>query len=139
MIAIPSGVSIFLCTTATDMRKSFDGLTGLVRSEFSREPNDGSLFLFINRRRDRIKILYWEAGGFALWYKPRDAVSCPVPVTRSRRTHCDANYKRLESGSFETVTGNKGESVVTIDAAELSMLLSGISLQSVKRRKRFVA
>ena len=67
MIAIPSGASIFLCTTATDMRKSFDGLSGLVRSEFSREPNDGSLFLFINRRRDRIKILYWEVGGFALW------------------------------------------------------------------------
>ena len=85
MIAIPSGVSIFICTTATDMRKSFDGLTGLVRSEFSREPNDGSLFLFINRRRDRIKILYWEVGGFALW------------------------YKRLESGTFETITGNKSE------------------------------
>jgi len=48
-------------------------------------------------------------------------------------------YKRLESGSFETVTGNNAESVVTIDATELSMLLSGISLQSVKRRKRFVA
>ena len=115
MIAIPSGASIFLCTTATDMRKSFDGLTGLVRSEFCREPNDGSLFLFINRRRDRIKILYWEVGGFALW------------------------YKRLESGSFETVSGRNGTSVVTIDAAELTMLLSGISLLSVKRRKRFVA
>ena len=115
MIAIPSGVSIFLCTTATDMRKSFDGLTGLVRSEFSREPNDGSLFLFINRRRDRIKILYWETGGFALW------------------------HKRLESGSFETVKGNNNESAVAIDATELSMLLSGISLQSVKRCKRFVA
>lgn len=73
MIAIPSGASIFLCTTATDMRKSFDGLTGLVRSEFCREPNDGSLFLFINRRRDRIKILYWEVGGFALWYKKPEA------------------------------------------------------------------
>ena len=115
MIAIPSGASIFLCLTATDLRKSFDGLTGLVRSEFSREPNDGSLFLFINRRRDRMKILYWEVGGYALW------------------------YKRLESGSFEVVSGHKGESVMTIDAAELSMLLSGISLQSVKRRKRFVA
>lgn len=115
MIAIPSGASIFLCTTATDMRKSFDGLTGLVRSEFCREPNDGSLFLFINRRRDRIKILYWETGGFALW------------------------HKRLESGSFETVKGNNNESAVAIDATELSMLLSGISLQSVKRCKRFVA
>ena len=57
MIAIPSGASIYLCTTVTDMRKSFDGLSGLIRSEFQREPNDGSLFLFINRRRDRIKIL----------------------------------------------------------------------------------
>lgn len=115
MIAIPSGAAIYLCTIATDMRKSFDGLSGLVRSEFQREPNDGSLFLFINRRRDRIKILYWEATGFSLW------------------------YKRLESGSFETITGRSGDSVVTIDSTELSMLLSGISLQSVKRRKRFVA
>ncbi|MFN5283366.1 MAG: IS66 family insertion sequence element accessory protein TnpB [Planctomyces sp.] len=66
MIAIPSGAAIFLCTTATDMRQSLDGLTGLIRSQFNREPNDGSLFLFINRRRNRIKILYWEVGGFAL-------------------------------------------------------------------------
>ncbi len=115
MIAISSGASIFLCTSATDMRKSFDGLSGLVRSEFRREPNDGSLFLFINRRRDRIKILYWEIGGFSIW------------------------YRRLESGTLETITGRNGESVVRIDATELSMLLAGISLQSVKRRKRFVA
>lgn len=115
MIAIPSGASIYLCTSATDMRKSFDGLSGLVRSEFSREPNDGSLFLFINRRRDRIKILYWESTGFSLW------------------------YKRLESGSFEAITSRTGEAVVTIDATELSMLLSGVSLQSIRRRKRFVA
>ncbi len=115
MIAIPSKVAIYLCTSATDMRKSFDGLSGLVRSEFSREPNDGSLFLFINRRRDRIKILYWEAGGYALW------------------------YKRLESGTFETITSRNGELVVAMDATELSMLLSGVSLQLVKRRKRFAA
>ncbi len=115
MIAISSGASIFLCTTATDMRKSFDGLSGLVRSEFRREPNDGSLFLFINRRRDRIKILYWETGGFSIW------------------------YRRLESGTLENITGRNDESVVRIDATELSMLLAGISLQSVQRRKRFVA
>jgi len=115
MIAISPGASIYLCTTATDMRKSFDGLSGLVRSEFRREPNDGSLFLFINRRRDRIKILYWETGGFSIW------------------------YRRLESGTLENITGRNDESVVRIDATELSMLLAGISLQSVKRRKRFVA
>lgn len=115
MIAIPSGASIYLCTLATDMRKSFDGLSGIVRTEFRHEPNDGSLFLFINRRRDRIKILHWETGGFVLW------------------------YKRLEAGTFESVRSADGRSVVTIDATELSMLLSGISLQSVKRRKRFAA
>jgi|AJXC01.1.fsa_nt_gi transposase len=113
MIAIPSGASIYLCTSATDMRKGFDGLSGIIRTEFGREPNDGSLFLFINRRRDRIKILHWEAGGFELW------------------------YKRLEAGTFEQVTSRNGQSVVTIDATELTMLLSGVSLQSVKRRKRF--
>ena len=69
MIAIPSGADIYLCTAATDMRKSFDGLSGIVRAEFGREPADGSLFLFINRRRDRLKILHWEEGGFVLWYK----------------------------------------------------------------------
>lgn len=115
MIAIPSNAAIYLRVSSTDMRKSFDGLTGLVRSEFSREPNDGSLFLFINRRRDRIKILYWDASGYSLW------------------------YKRLESGSFETVACRSGAEVVTMDAVELSMLLSGISLQSVKRRKRYAA
>jgi transposase len=113
MIAIPSGASIYLCTSATDMRKGFDGLSGIIRTEFGREPNDGSLFLFINRRRDRIKILHWAAGGFELW------------------------YKRLEAGTFEQVTSRNGQSVVTIDATELTMLLSGVSLQSVKRRKRF--
>jgi len=113
MIAIPSGASIYHCTSATDMRKGFDGLSGIIRTEFGREPNDGSLFLFINRRRDRIKILHWEAGGFELW------------------------YKRLEAGTFEQVTSRNGQSVVTIDATELTMLLSGVSLQSVKRRKRF--
>jgi len=113
MIAIPAGAAIYLCTSVSDMRKSFDGLSGIVRHEFGREPNDGSLFLFINRRRDRIKILYWENGGFALW------------------------YKRLEAGTFEVVTSSDERPVVTIDATELSMLLSGVSLQSVKRRKRY--
>ena len=113
MIVVPFSATIYLCTVATDMRKGFDGLSGIIRTDFGREPNDGSLFLFINRRRDRIKILHWEAGGFELW------------------------YKRLEAGTFEQVTSRNGQSVVTIDATELTMLLSGVSLQSVKRRKRF--
>lgn len=115
MMTVSSSVSIYLCTAPTDLRKSFDGLSGIVRSQFHREPNDGSIFLFINRRRDRIKALYWEPGGYALW------------------------YKRLESGSLETVPHASDEQVVTIDATELSMLLSGISLRRVKRRKRYRA
>ena len=113
MIAIPSGADIYLCTSATDMRKGFDGLSGIVRSEFGREPADGSLFLFINRRRDRLKILHWEEGGFVLW------------------------YKRLESGTVEAIRHDDGQPVVTIDATELAMLISGISLSSTKRRKRY--
>lgn len=113
MIVVPFSTTIYLCTVATDMRKGFDGLSGIIRTEFGREPNDGSLFLFINRRRDRIKILHWEEGGFELW------------------------YKRLEAGTFEEVMSPDGRSVVTIDATELAMLLSGVSLQSVKRRKRY--
>lgn len=113
MIAIPFGADIYLCTSATDMRKSFDGLSGIVRSEFGREPADGSLFLFINRRRDRLKILHWEEGGFVLW------------------------YKRLESGTIEAIRHDDGQPVVTIDATELAMLISGISLSSNKRRKRY--
>lgn len=114
MIAIAPGTRLLLYTEPADMRKSFDGLSGIVRSELRREPDDGSLFLFINRRRDRIKVLYWDTDGFALW------------------------YKRLESGTLELVPSADGEPVVTIDAAQLSMLLSGVPLSRVKRRRRHV-
>ena len=112
MISIPPGATLLLYTKPADMRKSFDGLSGIVRCELGREPDDGSLFLFINRRRDRIKVLYWDSDGFALW------------------------YKRLESGTLETVTSAAGTPVVTIDATQLAMLLSGVPLSPVKRRKR---
>ena len=112
MIAVPSDASIFLYSAATDMRKSFDGLSGIVRDELGHEPTDGSWFLFINRRQDRVKILHWERDGLALF------------------------YKRLEVGTFERVGGGEGPAV-KIDATELSMLLGGMSLSAAKRRKRF--
>jgi len=115
MIALPTNVAMFLYTAPTDMRKSFDGLSGLVRSELNGEPTDGSLFLFVNRRRDRMKILHWQEGGFVLW------------------------YKRLESGTFESIRNSDGKSAVTIDATELAMLISGIPLQSAQRRRRRAA
>jgi transposase len=66
MLSLSANVRIFLHVPPTDMRKSFEGLSGLVRSAFHADPLDGSLFLFVNRRRDRIKILYWDRDGLAL-------------------------------------------------------------------------
>jgi len=112
MITLSNSGQILLYREPTDMRKSFDGLCGIVREALGREPTDGSLFLFINRRQDRIKLLYWDRDGLALW------------------------YKRLEAGSFERI--DRGDqAAVRIDATELSMLLGGVSLRGVKRRKRY--
>jgi transposase len=113
MLSIAANASIFVHTQATDMRKSFDGLCGIIRQQFQADPTDGSLFLFLNRRRDRIKLLWWDRDGLALF------------------------YKRLESGTFEMLESEGDSPNVQIDATQLAMLLGGISLQSVKRRKRY--
>ncbi|MBN1508513.1 MAG: IS66 family insertion sequence element accessory protein TnpB [Sedimentisphaerales bacterium] len=111
MLSIPSTVSIFLYSEPTDMRKGFDGLSGIVRSEFAADPLDGSLFLFINRRRDRLKILHWDGTGYWLY------------------------YRLLEAGTFEVIS-SQGK-YRQIDSTQLAMLLGGVSLVSVKRRKRY--
>lgn len=110
---IPSDhTPIFVYTEAADLRKGFDGLSGLVRRELGADPTDGSLFLFFNRRRDRVKILHFDGTGYWLY------------------------YKLLEAGTFENLVGD-GPST-TIDATQLSMLLAGVSLQqSQHRRKRY--
>ena len=113
MLTIPATTAIYLHTRPTDMRKGFDGLCGIVRQELKTDPLDGSLFLFINRRRDRVKILYWDRDGLALW------------------------YKRLEAGSLEGIESGDSPSV-QIDATQLAMLLSGVSLAAAQqRRKRY--
>ena len=113
MLTLANNMRIYLHTQPTDMRKSFDGLSGLVRSVFRADPLDGSLFLFINRRRDRIKLLWWDRDGLALF------------------------YKRLESGTFEMLRADDEVASVEIDATELAMLLGGVTLDSAKRRKRY--
>jgi len=107
------GVRIYLCTGPTDMRKGFDTLAALVREHLGYDPLSGHLFLFVGRDRDRIKLLYWEADGFALW------------------------YKRLEDGTFRLPTPSKVGASVELKPSELAMLLEGIDLTSIKRRKRF--
>jgi hypothetical protein len=73
MLTIPQTVRIFLHTAAVDLRKSFDGLSGLVSQAFPREDLlAGHLFLFLNKRRDRIKILHWDADGLVIWYKKHE-------------------------------------------------------------------
>jgi len=111
MLSIPPTIPIFLYSRPADMRKGFEGLSGIVRQEFDADPLDGSLFLFINRRHDRLKILHFDGTGFWLY------------------------YKRLEAGTFEMIAGDGP--YVEIDATQLAMLLGGVSLVSVKRRKRY--
>ena len=69
MLSLPAETHIYLCTTPIDLRKSFDGLSGLVESVFQRNVVDGHLFLFVNKRRDRIKALWWDRDGLIIWYK----------------------------------------------------------------------
>ena len=111
MLSIPPTVSIFLHTAPTDMRKGADGLSGIVRGEFAADPLDGSLYLFLNRRRDRLKMLFWDGTGFWVYYKV------------------------LESGTFEALISD--DKCVKIDATQLAMLLGGVSLVAVKHRKRY--
>ncbi len=93
------------------MRKGFNGLSGIVRGEFGADPLDGSLFLFANRRRDRIKILHFDGSGYWLY------------------------YKLLEAGTFEVIASEGN--CVQIDATQLAMLLGGVSLVGARRRKRY--
>ena len=106
-------VRVFLCTSTTDMRKGFDTLAVLVRDGLGYDPLSGHLFLFVGRRRDRLKILYWDRDGYALW------------------------YKRLEQGTFRMPVAKPDAASIELKASELAMLLEGIDLRSIKRRKRF--
>ncbi len=114
MLSVPTATVIYLHTEPTDMRKGVDGLSGIVRSQFAADPTDGSLYVFVNRRRDRLKILYFDGGGFWLYYRV------------------------LEAGTFEVLKSDDKSSCLSIDAVQLSMLLSGVTLSAAShRRKRY--
>lgn len=109
MLHVPRSVPIYVYTGAADLRKGFDGLSGIIRQEFQADPLDGSLFLFFNRRRDRLKILHFDGTGYWLY------------------------YKLLEAGTFETVAGEGPR--VRIDGTQLAMLLAGVSLAAARRKR----
>jgi transposase len=114
MINLPHPVRVFFHAPATDLRKGFDALSGLVTSAFGQDPMSGHLFLFVNRRRDRLKILYWDRGdGLAIW------------------------YKRLEVGSFQIPSAPRDALSIEMTPTQLALILCGIDVRSARQRKRY--
>lgn len=108
-----SAARIYLCLEPTDMRKSFDTLAALVREHLQGDPQSGTWFVFRGKSANRLKILYWDRDGYALW------------------------HKRLEQGTFEFPKVIGDAAGVSISATELSLILGGVAL-SAKRRPRYV-
>ena len=114
MLNIASGANVFVAKGKTDMRKSFCGLVGIVEKEFGKQVEDGDLFLFFNRKRDRLKLLLFTGDALVIL------------------------YKKLERGSFETlraeINSQPDLAYLTLSAEELHLLIEGIELSSIKRR-----
>lgn len=106
-----STIRIWLCTAPTDMRKSYNGLSALVKSHLDDNPLNGNLYVFINRKGDQMKILFFDRNGYSIW------------------------SKRLEQGQF--VIRHSGEKKVTLSYAQLQCLLDGIEWRDAKQYKRF--
>lgn len=115
MLSLSPGLRIYLYAKPTDMRRSFDGLFGIIKNEFDLDVRAGGLFLFINKRRSMVKCMYWDTDGLAIW------------------------MKRLERGTLQHPQPSSDDKHLIIDTTQLQLLLTGIDLSSVKRRKRYVA
>lgn len=115
MLSLVLPHQIYLCVAATDLRKSFDSLAAIVRDHLKGDPLAGHLFVFRSKRQDRIKLLYWDADGYAIW------------------------MKRLEKGTFQfpATPTSPDASSLSITATELALILGGIDLNSAKRRPRY--
>ena len=112
MLSLPTSVRVYLARGATDMRKSIDGLAAVTKDVLEHEPMSGHLFVFCNRRRDRIKILYWERSGFWLL------------------------HKRLERGTFSwPLPDGSEEKQIELSSSDLAALLGGLDLRQAKRRR----
>jgi transposase len=115
MIALPPQIRVFLYRLPTDLRKSFHGLVALTESALKQNPLSGSLFVFLNRRRDRIKILYWGQTGFCIW------------------------YQQLQQGTYQLPAEDvlQAQQTVELTRSQLSLILDGIDLASARQRARF--
>jgi transposase len=109
MLSVAAGAKIYLATEPVDLRRGHDGLTALVRGQLKMEPLDGHLFVFVGRKVDRVKVLFWDRGGFVVY------------------------YKRLARGRFKMPKITAGADRVVLDATELAMLLGGFELANARR------
>ncbi len=114
MLTFPPSVRVFVHLGPTDMRRSLDGLAAMTRQIIRQDPLSGHLFVFFNRRRDRVKVLVWDRTGLALW------------------------YKRLEEGVFQVPAPcRSGQQSLEMPYADLMLILEGIELAGAKRHKRY--
>lgn len=113
MFVLSSTLKYYFYSVPTDMRNGFDGLCGLVHRELGRRPVTGEVYIFINKGRDKIKLLHWEAGGFVLY------------------------YKRLEKGTFELPRVNLTSRTCQISWWSLMLMVEGISIEKSKQRRRY--
>lgn len=113
MLSVPSSIRIFICAAPTDMRKQYDGLSAIVTHAFGKDVMTGDYFVFVNRAKNRCKVLCWDRDGFAIW------------------------AKRLERGRFQLPSVEENSVVAEIDGTTLAMILGGVDLKSAKRRKRY--
>lgn len=113
MFTLSSGLRYQLYNQPTDMRKSFDGLSGIIRNELDGNPCSGDVFIFINRNRNKMKLLYWQGIGFTLY------------------------YKRIEEGTFEPLDYDTRAGNITLTYAQIVMLIDGLSIKNIQKRKLF--
>jgi transposase len=104
---------LFVATSPTDLRKSYDGLAAIVEGQFARQVRAGDVFVFVNRRATQLRMLFWDRDGYCIL------------------------MKRLEAGTFRRVTSADDVDHVEIDVGELAMILEGIDAPTIKRRKRY--
>lgn len=113
MFALSMSNRFLLYGRPTDMRKSFDGLSGIIHNALGSNPCNGDVFVFINRRRDKIKLLHWQGVGFTLY------------------------YKRLEEGTFEVPAYDPDAGSITLGYTQMVMLVDGLTIKNIKKRKSY--
>lgn len=113
MFTLSSSLKFHLYVQPTDMRKSFDGLCGLVQDKLGTSPTNGDVYVFINKTRNKVKLLHWSGRGFVLY------------------------YKRLESGSFESLEYDIKTGSYQLSYSQIVMLVDGISIKNIEKKKHY--